>query len=272
MSTTRQQAPVVEGRRVCKECKENKLIDEYYSRHNCISQTCISCFNIKRKAAYRLKKEEQGIELRNLKVKKCLSCGVEKERTIDNYTTRGRNFSNICRACTDDVFESIKQNKINKGPLPESSTRLCTRCMEDKLIGEFYYSVSHQVYRDPCKKCWGLKYYNSEKRKNWSSGNVNRATRLLSSYRVFDIKRGLEYGLSKEYINDQLQKSCTYCGYPATGLDRIDNTKGHTDENCIPCCWECNTARMSNFTVDEMRIIGRGIKEVKDNRYKTTTV
>ncbi len=37
-------------------------------------------------------------------------------------------------------------------------------------------------------------------------------------------------------------------------------------DNCIPCCKECNVARMNNFTHEEMLIIGQAIKAVKENR------
>ena len=55
-----------------------------------------------------------------------------------------------------------------------------------------------------------------------------------------------------------------YCGDTEDiGLDRIDNTKGHTKDNVVPCCYICNTTRGSNFTYEEMKIIGKTIKEIK---------
>ena len=34
---------------------------------------------------------------------------------------------------------------------------------------------------------------------------------------------------------------CSYCHeYPASGLDRVDATKGYTLENTVPCCVLCN--------------------------------
>lgn len=62
------------------------------------------------------------------------------------------------------------------------------------------------------------------------------------------------------------QQLCYYCGTPPSnrvnkvakgrrnyddywftynGLDRVDNTKGHTLENCVPCCFMCNAAKSS---------------------------
>jgi len=36
------------------------------------------------------------------------------------------------------------------------------------------------------------------------------------------------------------------------GIDRIDSSKGYTEENCVSCCKECNTAKMS-LTENEFR-------------------
>jgi len=29
----------------------------------------------------------------------------------------------------------------------------------------------------------------------------------------------------------------------ANGIDRVDNSKGYSDTNCVPCCSECNHAK-----------------------------
>jgi hypothetical protein len=91
-------------------------------------------------------------------------------------------------------------------------------------------------------------------------------TRIFSSYRKLDLYKGFEFNLTKEFIKVTISNPCVYCGYPATGLDRMDNSIGHLMENCVPCCKECNIARMNNFTHEEMKIIGLAIKQVKDNR------
>ena len=68
-------------------------------------------------------------------------------------------------------------------------------------------------------------------------------------------------------IENIINKPCYYCGdIHKIGCDRIDNSKGHTKDNVVPCCFECNCARNNNFTVDEMKIIGQAIKKVKEAR------
>jgi hypothetical protein len=66
----------------------------------------------------------------------------------------------------------------------------------------------------------------------------NRAKRL-----------GLELGITKEqYFDLALNYVCYICGrIPNTrkpnGVDRVDNSKGYTLENCKTCCYSCNSGK-----------------------------
>jgi 5-methylcytosine-specific restriction endonuclease McrA len=50
------------------------------------------------------------------------------------------------------------------------------------------------------------------------------------------------------------------------GLDRIDNNKGHTLDNVVPCCWECNKLRGSR---DLSSFLQHITKIVENNKKKT---
>lgn len=95
-----------------------------------------------------------------------------------------------------------------------------------------------------------------------------RASKLLSSYKLKDWKSNREYNLDKEwFINNILKKECIYCGSKEKiGCDRIDNSKGHTYDNVVPCCYVCNCARNNNFSFDEMKILGKTIKKIMEDR------
>lgn len=65
---------------------------------------------------------------------------------------------------------------------------------------------------------------------------------------------------------------CYYCGRRASsksnsergrglGLDRIDNKRGHTQENTLVCCGRCNLVRNFSLTVDEMIEVGGLLKK-----------
>ena len=40
-------------------------------------------------------------------------------------------------------------------------------------------------------------------------------------------------------------KPCFYCGKEIStiGIDRVDNTKGYSVDNLVPCCTDCNKAK-----------------------------
>lgn len=80
-----------------------------------------------------------------------------------------------------------------------------------------------------------------------------------SQYRRNAAKRNLEFLLSKDQFRELTSSYCYYCGrFPSNsrisnngdftynGIDRMDNTKGYTIDNCVPCCKTCNKAKNNN--------------------------
>lgn len=72
-------------------------------------------------------------------------------------------------------------------------------------------------------------------------------------------RKGINFDLSKEEFLDAVSKPCFYCGktlsnymkagkrnggFSYNGIDRFDNTKGYVKDNCIPCCINCNKAKL----------------------------
>ena len=70
--------------------------------------------------------------------------------------------------------------------------------------------------------------------------------------------RGYVWDLTKEQVRYLTKQNCYYCGvepkqvlkhpnhngdYIYNGIDRIDNTKGYTSDNVVPCCGHCNWAK-----------------------------
>ena len=62
--------------------------------------------------------------------------------------------------------------------------------------------------------------------------------------------------------------TCHYCGsdlnrtiYRSEGrgspslIDRKDSSLGYSQDNCVPCCWECNNLKGSKFTYEEFKLI-----------------
>lgn len=49
-------------------------------------------------------------------------------------------------------------------------------------------------------------------------------------------------------------------------LDRKDNLKGYTKDNCVVCCTQCNFVKSNRFTYEEMVEIGKTFKELRTRR------
>lgn len=54
------------------------------------------------------------------------------------------------------------------------------------------------------------------------------------------------------------------CSFQYHGLDRIDNTKGHTLDNVVPCCWSCNNLRGSRELSKFMEHLNKIVKNYKN--------
>lgn len=141
-----------------------------------------------------------------------------------------------------------------------------------------YNSIKSRYYKHPEytveEQIFGKKKNrNSKPAKDWrdsESGIRSKASKMISAYKCKDKRNGVEHSCDIDIdwmINNIMLKSCIYCGdTKRMGCDRIDNSKGHTKDNVVPCCYECNCARNNNFSFDEMKIIGKAIREVKDAR------
>jgi hypothetical protein len=92
--------------------------------------------------------------------------------------------------------------------------------------------------------------------------------------------KGRSFDLSKDEFKKLVNSDCAYCGskpslfYKKTGangpalvngIDRVDNTKGYTVENSIPCCHSCNMMKRDKTTNDFLEHIARIAKHsIKD--------
>ena len=104
----------------------------------------------------------------------------------------------------------------------------------------------------------------------------------LRSYKQIARKRECKWDLTEEQFAELTQQDCYYCGakpanifnqkgsngeYIYNGLDRVDNSKGYTMDNVVPCCKICNIAK-NNMTLKSFkdwikRIYNKIIKEEK---------
>ena len=89
-----------------------------------------------------------------------------------------------------------------------------------------------------------------------SVGKGKAAQRSMwSGYKKGALKRGYDFALTYEEFCELTEMACHYCGdavgyvysaryasgqFQGNGVDRYNNSKGYTKENCVPCCKRCN--------------------------------
>jgi 5-methylcytosine-specific restriction endonuclease McrA len=99
---------------------------------------------------------------------------------------------------------------------------------------------------------------------------------IILVYRRHARDRGYEFNLTDEQVLDLIQQNCFYCGVPPSnfrkrspkyvkkdtsfyynGIDRIDGEPFYNEENTVPCCSKCNTAKSDMNQKEFMEWISR---------------
>lgn len=183
------------------------------------------------------------------------------KRTKDGYRSQ-------CKDCESTLR---KQRRLKKGVRIHVNRRndkegfkTCSKCEIEKPYNRFDKStVTKDKLTGKCKDC--IREYAMNAYKN----PIRRAAILCTQYRKIDSKKAIVNDLTPEFLfKNIVTKPCSYCGdiIDNIGCDRIDNNKGHLQNNVIPCCNTCNWVRSNKFSKEEMLELGTIIKNIKQNR------
>jgi hypothetical protein len=97
---------------------------------------------------------------------------------------------------------------------------------------------------------------------------------IILIYKRHARDRGFEFNLTDEQVFDLIQQDCFYCGTPPSnyrknsaknkdtgfyynGIDRVDCEPYYNEENSVPCCGTCNTAKSDMNQEEFMAWISR---------------
>ena len=95
---------------------------------------------------------------------------------------------------------------------------------------------------------------------------------LYKQYFDNAIKREKEFYLTKDEFREIVSQDCYYCVnkpnkarklrsmyglFYHNGIDRVDNNKGYTKDNVVPCCTTCNKAKLQMSKEEFLSWIGR---------------
>lgn len=112
--------------------------------------------------------------------------------------------------------------------------------------------------------CSALGRVNLHARKKYGEAAANK---VFDNYKRNASKKSLDFKLTKEQALDLMSKKCYYCGckpsrvmsskklygeFVYNGIDRLNNDKGYTLSNTVPCCTYCNYKK-SNDNFEEFK-------------------
>lgn len=148
-------------------------------------------------------------------------------------------------------------DKRHKNTNPSRFWCLCD-CGKTKLV------LSSNLKRGITKSCGCLAKENSSKRrlKLVLNEDVAAILTIIRAYKAGAIKKDRIFDLTYEETKFIILSNCKYCGTEPSrniklrerkkssqstlkfnGIDRIDNKKSYTLDNCVSCCTICNLSK-----------------------------
>ena len=136
-------------------------------------------------------------------------------------------------------------------------SKKCSKCERVKPMSEFYKDVARrdglQSYCKICEKAWKNqnRKNNPKYQKRMKEYCKNRSQSIHGKYLAYihaAKHRNRSFALSKIDFALLVSSPCYYCGELQenfNGVDRVNNDKGYTLDNCVSCCEMCNRMKLT---------------------------
>ncbi len=174
----------------------------------------------------------------------CNNC--KQALPIEAFSSRKEGRRKMCKDCMYLVRKTYREN-------PEVKARRDLLDIEYRARPEVKMSISLA----------GKKH--EAKRRIKGRSFSDRYKRVLKAHRE---RFGTESDLTLEQYTKLATQPCYYCEQPLTetvgsSLDRMDNSRGYTSDNVLPCCCVCNRFRNAYLSVDEMVYVSALLKTLR---------
>lgn len=185
------------------------------------------------------------------KFPKTCECGViEKE---DELFRR-----QLCRKCDNYKRQNGYPSAIKKKEL-----------VEQQKQEKFQYLIENGIDTSNVKRPGAIKLPSERKIRSdpeLRSKPELRPFFILMDSNHWDKRHGFENDLSEEYIKEEISEGCTYClaQDKKMTIDRINNDKGHTMDNIVGCCIDCNYLR-KDMPFAAWTVVSKYVREARQN-------
>ncbi len=125
-------------------------------------------------------------------------------------------------------------------------------CKECGKVFEPFIVSGHVSYcSDGCRKAARSRFNATNRKKRAERMKTDKwllGHDVFHKYKRSARVRGYEFTLSMDYFIEHINSDCHYCGgvISKVGFDRIDNRRGYTEDNVVPCCSVCNLMKRSH--------------------------
>lgn len=118
----------------------------------------------------------------------------------------------------------------------------CSKCNSIKPISEYYKKTGQNGYSHICKSCKNQITSDYRRRVAADKGSVANYRFQLSLLKKRAKRRGYSCFLTLDKFSELKDSPCYYCDARAdfTSIDRVDNSIGYRDDNCVAACLPCN--------------------------------
>ncbi len=208
-----------------------------------------------------------------------------------NLSSKGSLIEILCECdiCNKKYYRT--KNQLIVGDKAVGDRLLCRKCFDEfqiigkrvgKLVAIKKVGITERLYYNSGIYEWecdcgntciaSSKQINSRIDKSCGCQSLEKKTinakkEHFYRYKKDARKRNIDFNLSIEEFTKLISQDCFYCAIPPNttrkidknnsylynGIDRVDNNKGYTIENCVACCKMCNFAK-NNYTLEEFLI------------------
>jgi len=135
--------------------------------------------------------------------------------------------------------------------MDKTDIKYCSGCKK-------YYRATKVYFTANKGGLFGLYYICKYCKRAYEKARNGNPGKTYSRIKAEAKKRGIEFDISKEEYMTIFGKPCYYCAGGTKGyLDRVDNNKGYSIDNCESCCEICNKAKLTLSVTKFLNHCGR---------------